>query len=121
MNTASNSRPFAECTVISCSASCPAPAWLSPASSDACARNASSGDAYAGSATPASITSRSPSFGSTSTAPSVCSSARGGAIDVGIAFARASSAKPSSPEKLAAALTSSFRFSMRSAPSFSDS
>jgi hypothetical protein len=44
MNTASNSSPLAECTVISCTASCPAWAWLSPASSAACVRKAASGD-----------------------------------------------------------------------------
>jgi hypothetical protein len=35
---------LAECTVISCTASCPAWAWLSPASSAACVRKAASGD-----------------------------------------------------------------------------
>ncbi len=43
MNTAENSSPFAACTVISCTASCPACAWLSPASSDACDRKPASG------------------------------------------------------------------------------
>ena len=42
-NTVWNSRPFAECTVISCSAGRPSAACVSPASSAACARNAVSG------------------------------------------------------------------------------
>ena len=43
MNTAMNSSPFAAWTVINCTASCPACAWLSPASSDACDKNPASG------------------------------------------------------------------------------
>ena len=50
MNTAWNSRPLAECTVINCTASAPSPAWPSPDSSAACARNAASGSV--GSASP---------------------------------------------------------------------
>src|SRR5258708_7883884 len=44
MKTASNSSPLEACTVISCTASWPAWAWLSPASSAACVRKAASGD-----------------------------------------------------------------------------
>ena len=54
MKTQSNSRPLAECTVISCIASWPACAWLSPASSDACVRKAASGDITVGSGASAS-------------------------------------------------------------------
>ena len=42
-NTVWNSRPFAACTVMSCSAGRPSAACVSPASSAACARNAVSG------------------------------------------------------------------------------
>ena len=44
MKTQSNSRPLAEWIVISWIASCPACAWLSPASSEAWVRKAASGD-----------------------------------------------------------------------------
>ena len=42
-NTVWNSRPFAECTVMSCSAGRPSASCVSPASSAACARNAVNG------------------------------------------------------------------------------
>ena len=67
MNTQSNSSPLAECTVISCTASCPACAWLSPASSAACVRNAASGETIS----PVSAS------GVTSTAATACRHAGG--------------------------------------------
>jgi hypothetical protein len=42
-NTSGNSRPLAECRLMSCTQSSQASAWPSPASSAACARNAASG------------------------------------------------------------------------------
>ena len=42
MKTSGNSRPLAECMVISCTQSSQASAWPSPASRAACDRNASS-------------------------------------------------------------------------------
>ena len=118
MNTQSNSSPLAACTVISCTASCPACAWLSPDSSAACVRNAASGL----SVSPVSASGASSAIRSGSTSSSMArllsipwlaglcrSSSMGNAV--------ASRPKPSSVTKLSAALTSSSRFSMRSAPS----
>ena len=44
MKTTGNSSPFAACTVINWTASWPAWAWLSPASSEACDKKPASGD-----------------------------------------------------------------------------
>jgi hypothetical protein len=101
MNTASNSRPLAECTVISWIASCPAWAWLSPASSAAWVRKAASGrHDLAGLGVGHRGLGRRRLLSSTGSAT-------------------ASLPKPSWVTKLSAALTSSSRFSMRSWPSFS--
>ena len=110
MNTQSNSSPLAECTVISCTASWPACAWLSPASSAAWVRNAASGDMIS----PVSAS------GVTSTAATACGAPAAIAPAVSsTGSATASLPKPSCVTKASAALTSSSRFSMRSAPSFS--
>ncbi len=110
MNTASNSRPLAECTVISCIASCPACAWLSPASSEACDRKADSGD----------ITARQRRVGVEDFHAVLVDDGRARlASDGGPMQRRRGAAEAFLGTNWVAALTSCSRFSMRSAPSFS--
>ena len=111
MNTASNSRPLAACTVISCIASLPSSAWLSPASSEACDRKAASGVVRgAASASASMITPSSDTVIGDSSAGPAC----GAAAAVTPALAGTSCPTPCSARKAAAAFTSSRRFSMRS-------
>ena len=111
MKTASNSSPLAECTVISCTASLPSPAWFSPASSEACDRNEASGVMLTAPGAAASSTAASPP-GAESPDPGALPGDT--PIDAGTSWPM-----PSSARKAAAAVTSSRRFSMRSWPSFS--
>ena len=134
MNTASNSRPFAACTVMSWIASCPACAWLSPASSDACVRKAANGDMISpvsasgvlineamplvasGAGVPAMAATPSPD----NTFVNSASAANGSGVpNSSTGSATASLPKPSCVTKASAALTSSSRFSSRSGPSLS--
>src|SRR3990167_7144538 len=126
MNTASNSSPLEACTVISCTASCPAWAWLSPASSAAWVRKAARGERVSpvsASTIPGTAGFRgSSSTGALGSNPwltglwALCVS---GVPCSSSGRATASRPKPSCVTKLSAALTSSCKFSMRSAPSFS--
>ena len=111
MKTQSNSRPLAECTVISWIASCPACAWLSPASSAAWVRKAASGDMIS----PVSASGASGCRPRGSGQPLLAGDGRCSSTG----SATASLPKPSCVTKLSAALTSSSRFSIRSAPSLS--
>src|SRR3989344_1804436 len=109
-NTCTNSRPLAAWMVMSCTASWPAWAWLSPASSEACVKKASSGEMI------------SPVSASGSVSP--CATAAGSPCaivpaDSSTGRATASLPKPSWVTKASAALTNSSRFSSRSWPSFS--
>src|SRR3990167_6981167 len=118
MNTASNSSPLEACTVISCTASCPAWAWLSPASSAAWVRKAARGERVS----PVSA-SRMPgtagAMGASGSRPWLAGLCVRGLPCSSSGKATASRPKPSCVTKLSAALTSSSRFSMRSWPSFS--
>ena len=122
MNTQSNSKPLEACTVISCTASWPAWAWLSPASSAACTKKACRGE----SVSPVSMSvppKGKSSMGKLLSKPwlaGLCDRAAATSTPVSsMGMATASLPKPSWVTKLSAALINSFKFSMRSWPSFS--
>ena len=120
MNTQSNSSPFDECTVMSCTASCPAWAWLSPDSSAACVKKATSGLRVS----PVSLSGAKNSGSGSSSSAAVSRPWLAGdwlkfPPSSSTGKATTSRPKPSCPTNDSAALTNSAKFSSRSWPSFS--